>query len=83
MWPNSMTMKAYAEAKTETPKALSDANALFAKASAVSTSREFWTTPAGTAFACNSSIASSAECSRVQTVRLASSSSSFRLRSRS
>ena len=33
-----MTMKAYTDAKTEAPKALSDANALFAKAAAVSTS---------------------------------------------
>ena len=38
MWPNSMTMKAYADAKTEAPKALSDANALFARAASVSTS---------------------------------------------
>jgi photosystem II stability/assembly factor-like uncharacterized protein len=38
MWPNSMTMKAYADAKADAPKALSDANALFAKAAAVSTS---------------------------------------------
>ena len=33
-----MTMKAYADAKTDAPKALSDANALFARAAAVSTS---------------------------------------------
>ena len=38
MWPTSMTMKAYADSKTEAPKTLSDANALFAKAAAVSTS---------------------------------------------
>jgi len=38
MWPNSMTMKAYTDAKTDAPKTLSDANALFAKAAAVSTS---------------------------------------------
>jgi hypothetical protein len=38
LWPNSMTMKAYADAKAETPKAISDANALFARAAAVSTS---------------------------------------------
>ncbi len=38
MWPNSMTMKAYTDAKTDAPKALSDANALFARAAAVSTS---------------------------------------------
>jgi photosystem II stability/assembly factor-like uncharacterized protein len=38
MWPNSMTMKAYTDAKTDAPKVLSDANALFARAAAVSTS---------------------------------------------
>src|SRR5438876_5921331 len=38
MWPTSITMKAYADAKAETPKALSDANALFARAATVSTS---------------------------------------------
>jgi hypothetical protein len=38
MWPNSMTMKAYADSKTDAPKALSDANALFSRAAAVSTS---------------------------------------------
>jgi photosystem II stability/assembly factor-like uncharacterized protein len=37
MWPTSMTMKAYTDSKTEAPKALSDANALFAKAATVST----------------------------------------------
>jgi hypothetical protein len=38
MWPTSITMKAYADAKAETPKALADANALFAKAAALSAS---------------------------------------------
>ena len=38
LWPTSITMKAYADAKAEGPKALSDANALFARAAAVSTS---------------------------------------------
>jgi hypothetical protein len=38
MWPTSVTMKAYNDAKTDTPKALSDANALFAKAATLSTS---------------------------------------------
>ena len=38
MWPNSMTMKAYTDSKTDAPKALSDANALFSRAAAVSTS---------------------------------------------
>ena len=38
MWPTSITMKAFTDAKAEAPKALSDANALFAKAAAVSTS---------------------------------------------
>ncbi|HYT74796.1 MAG TPA: hypothetical protein VEL79_08625, partial [Vicinamibacterales bacterium] len=38
MWPTSITMKAYTDAKAETPKALSDANALFAKAATVSAS---------------------------------------------
>ena len=38
MWPTSITMKAYADAKTETPKALSDANAVFANAAAMSAS---------------------------------------------
>jgi photosystem II stability/assembly factor-like uncharacterized protein len=36
LWPTSITMKAYTDAKTEVPKAISDANALFAKAAAVS-----------------------------------------------
>jgi photosystem II stability/assembly factor-like uncharacterized protein len=38
MWPTSMTMKAYTDSKAEAPKTLSDANALFAKAAAVSAS---------------------------------------------
>jgi len=38
MWPTSITMKAYADAKADAPKVLSDANALFAKAATVSTS---------------------------------------------
>ena len=38
MWPTSVTMKAFNDAKTDAPKALSDANALFAKAASVSTS---------------------------------------------
>ncbi len=38
MWPTSITMKAYNDARTEAPKTLSDANALFAKAASVSTS---------------------------------------------
>jgi hypothetical protein len=38
LWPTSMTMKAYSDSKTDAPKALSDANALFAKAAALSTS---------------------------------------------
>jgi photosystem II stability/assembly factor-like uncharacterized protein len=38
LWPTSITMKAYNDAKTEAPKALSEANALFAKAAAVSAS---------------------------------------------
>jgi photosystem II stability/assembly factor-like uncharacterized protein len=38
LWPTSITMKAYNDAKTEAPKVLSDANALFAKAAAVSAS---------------------------------------------
>ncbi len=38
LWPTSITMKAYTDAKAEGPKALSDANALFARAAAVSTS---------------------------------------------
>ena len=36
LWPNSMTMKAYTDAKADGPKALSDANALFARAATVS-----------------------------------------------
>jgi photosystem II stability/assembly factor-like uncharacterized protein len=38
MWPTSITMKAYNDAKVEAPKVLSEANALFAKAASVSTS---------------------------------------------
>lgn len=38
MWPTSITLKAYTDAKAEAPKVLSDANAAFAKAAAVSTS---------------------------------------------
>jgi hypothetical protein len=38
LWPTSMTMKAYADAKSDAPKVLSDANGLFAKAAAVSAS---------------------------------------------
>jgi hypothetical protein len=38
MWPTSMTMKAYSDAKTDGPKTLSDANAAFAKAAGVSAS---------------------------------------------
>jgi hypothetical protein len=37
MWPTSITMKAYADAKAEAPRTLSDANALFAKAAALGT----------------------------------------------
>jgi hypothetical protein len=38
MWPTSVTMKAYTDAKADAPKTLAEANALFAKAAAVSTS---------------------------------------------
>ncbi|HEY2434801.1 MAG TPA: hypothetical protein VGI12_19165 [Vicinamibacterales bacterium] len=38
MWPTSVTMKAYADSKTDAPKVLADANALFAKSAAVSAS---------------------------------------------
>jgi hypothetical protein len=38
MWPTSVTMKAFNDAKSEAPKTLSDANALFAKAAALTTS---------------------------------------------
>jgi hypothetical protein len=38
MWPTSITMKAYTDARTEAPKTLADANALFAKAASVSAS---------------------------------------------
>ena len=36
MWPGEQTMKAYADAKAQMPKLLADANALFVKASALS-----------------------------------------------
>lgn len=36
MWPTEQTMKAYTDAKTEMPKLLAEANALFTKASALS-----------------------------------------------
>jgi photosystem II stability/assembly factor-like uncharacterized protein len=35
MWPTAQTLKKYAEAKADTPKAIADANALFAKAGPV------------------------------------------------
>jgi photosystem II stability/assembly factor-like uncharacterized protein len=38
MWPTSVTMKAYNDARTDAPKVLADANALFAKAASMSTS---------------------------------------------
>jgi len=38
MWPTSTTLRAFTDAKAEAPKVLSDANAAFAKAAAVSTS---------------------------------------------
>ena len=38
LWPTSITMKAYTDAKADGPKALSDANALFARAATVSAS---------------------------------------------
>jgi hypothetical protein len=38
MWPTSITLKAFNDAKTDAPKTLSDANALFTKAAAVSAS---------------------------------------------
>jgi hypothetical protein len=37
MWPTEQTTKAYAEAKTKLPKAIADANALIARAQALST----------------------------------------------
>ncbi len=40
MWPGDAVMRAYNEAKTETPKAIADANALFAKAAAQSAALE-------------------------------------------
>ena len=36
LWPTSMTMKAYNDAKTDAPKTISDANGVFAKAATVS-----------------------------------------------
>jgi hypothetical protein len=36
MWPTEQTFKSYREAKAETPKAVGDANALFAKAKTLS-----------------------------------------------
>jgi len=38
MWPTEQTMKAYNDAKIEVPKAINDANALFVKAAALSSS---------------------------------------------
>ncbi|HWK11583.1 MAG TPA: hypothetical protein VNR64_16105, partial [Vicinamibacterales bacterium] len=35
MWPTEQTLKSYREAKTDTPKAVADANAIFAKAKTV------------------------------------------------
>jgi hypothetical protein len=40
MWPNDQTMKAYAEAKAQTPKAMADLNALFAKSATLGTTLE-------------------------------------------
>ncbi len=37
MWPTEQTMRAYTESKAEVPKAIEEANALFAKAGALST----------------------------------------------
>ena len=37
MWPTEQTMKAYNDAKTDMPKLVAEANALFTKASALST----------------------------------------------
>jgi photosystem II stability/assembly factor-like uncharacterized protein len=36
MWPTAQTMKSFQEVKTETPKAIADANAMFAKAKTLS-----------------------------------------------
>ena len=36
MWPSEQTMKAYTDAKAQAPKAMADANALFARAGALS-----------------------------------------------
>jgi photosystem II stability/assembly factor-like uncharacterized protein len=38
LWPTEQTMKAYTEAKTEMPKVIAEANALFARSTAVSSS---------------------------------------------
>jgi len=38
MWPTEQIMKAYAEAKTELPKAIAEANAVFSRGAALSTS---------------------------------------------
>jgi hypothetical protein len=37
MWPTEQTMKSYADSKTDVPKAVTDLNALFAKAATLST----------------------------------------------
>ena len=36
MWPTEQTMRAYADAKTQVPQAIAEANALFTKAAALS-----------------------------------------------
>jgi hypothetical protein len=36
MWPNEITMRAYTDAKTQLPKAITDANSLFARAATLS-----------------------------------------------
>jgi hypothetical protein len=38
MWPTEQTMKSYADVKTTVPKAIADANALFARAATLSAS---------------------------------------------
>jgi len=40
MWPGDQTMKAYADAKTQTPKAIADLNALFARAATLGATLE-------------------------------------------
>ena len=40
MWPGDQTMKAYADAKTQVPKAIADLNALFARAATLSATLE-------------------------------------------